>query len=310
MEKQKHIHHIYDKVFKKILTMSAGSVIRLINGLFGTDYPVDSEVTYNWTEFHDGRLRHTLADTILTINGTDSYHLEAQMSADQDIIFRVFEYGFGHANRTRAAADDISYLRFPEPRIIYLYYQKKVPDSYILKLDFGSQGTFDYKVPAMKFLEISAEELNRRNMVILIPFFLLKLRKSIEKSRTPENVEALKSLVMNDIIGSINRNLEAGNITFDDADKLRQLTHMLYRHLYSHYEEMEAVNDMTDESLILDVDIYMEKLEQAEKREQQHIAREQQLIEREQQLQETVARQESLLEQLRQELAALKGRQS
>ena len=47
MEKQKNIHHIYDKIFKKILTMSAGSVIRLINGLFGTDYPVDSEVTYN-----------------------------------------------------------------------------------------------------------------------------------------------------------------------------------------------------------------------------------------------------------------------
>ncbi len=91
--------------------------------------------------------------------------------------------------------------------------------------------------------------------------YLLKLRKSIETARTPENLEALKSLILNDIIGSISKNLEAGNITQNDAQKLRQLTLMLYRHLYAHYEEMEAVNDMTDESLILDIDIIEEKYE-------------------------------------------------
>ena len=41
----------------------------------------------------------------------------------------------------------------------------------------------------------------------------------------------------------------------DDAQRLRRLTHKLYQHIYSHYEEMEALNEMTDESLILDIDI-------------------------------------------------------
>lgn len=277
------MHNIYDKIFKKILTLSSGSVIRLINGLFETDYPTDSTVTYNWTEFHDDRLRRTLADTILTIGGTDSYHLEAQSSVDDTIIFRVFEYSFGHANRMRMTSDGMFCLRFPEPKIIYLYYQNEVPDLYTLKLDFGSQGTFDYNVPALKFLEITAEELNRKNMVILIPFYLLKLRKSIETARTPENLEALKSLILNDIIGSISKNLEAGNITQNDAQKLRQLTLMLYRHLYAHYEEMEAVNDMTDESLILDIDIieekYETKIQKLHELEQQHVKREKQLDE-------------------------------
>ena len=117
-------------------------------------------------------------------------------------------------------------------------------------------------------------------MVILIPFYLLKLRKSIETARTPENLEALKSLILNDIIGSISKNLEAGNITQNDAQKLRQLTLMLYRHLYAHYEEMEAVNDMTDESLILDIDIIEEKYEtKLHELEQQHVKREKQLDE-------------------------------
>ena len=74
------IYHIYDKVFKKILTLSSTSIINLINGLFDTNHPTNSSITYNWTEFEDDSLRRILADTIITINETDSYHLEAQMT--------------------------------------------------------------------------------------------------------------------------------------------------------------------------------------------------------------------------------------
>ena len=60
-------------------------------------------------------------------------------------------------------------------------------------------------------------------MVILIPFALLKLRKTMKKERTPEKLEMLKKLIQDDIIGSIDSNLEAGNITMDDARKLKRL---------------------------------------------------------------------------------------
>ena len=93
----KEIHQIYDKAFKRILTLSEKTVINLINGLFDTDYPTDSKITYNWTEHEDKELKRTLADSILTINGRDSYHIEAQMTEDEEIVFRFIEYGFGHA---------------------------------------------------------------------------------------------------------------------------------------------------------------------------------------------------------------------
>lgn len=99
-------------------------------------------------------------------------------------------------------------------------------------------------------------------MIILIPFQLLKLRKLLKKDRSEENLNALKNLIQNDIIGSINVNLELGNITANDAQKLRRLTHRLYEHIYSHYREMEELNDMTDESLILDIDIIEKKHEE------------------------------------------------
>ena len=82
----------------------------------------------------------------------------------------------------------------------------------------------------------------------------------IQKERSPENLEALKKLIQNDIIGSIERNMETGNISGEDAQKLKNYTHKLYEHIYSHYDEMEEVNDMTDESLILDVDIIIKEV--------------------------------------------------
>ena len=39
------VAHVYDSVFKKILTLSVRSVVGLINGLFGTDYPSDSSIS-------------------------------------------------------------------------------------------------------------------------------------------------------------------------------------------------------------------------------------------------------------------------
>lgn len=214
------IHHIYDKIFKKILTLSSTAVINLINGLFETDYPTDR------------RRSHFSTYTDNTILSKDS----VQNSCE---------------------------LIFPEPKIIYLYSSRKIPDEYILYLNFGSQGCFPYKVTTFKFLETSTEELNARKLIILIPFQLLKLRSLLAKNRSYENLEALKSLIQNDIIGSIEKNLVQGNITMDDARKLKRLTHRLYQHIYSHYEEMEVLNDMTDESLMLDIDI-IEKEHEAE----------------------------------------------
>lgn len=262
------IYQIYDKIFKKILTLSARAVINLINGLFNENYPLDSVITYNWIEFENKELRRILADIILTINGKYSYHMEAQMTEDEDIIFRVFEYGFGHASRNIIKEKDTYILPFPEVRIIYLYTGKKLSDEYELTLDFGGQGSFCYKVPTLRLQDITTEELNRKKMVILIPFLLLRLREAMKKERSNENLETLKNLIQNDIIGSINENFSAGNITADDARRLRRLTHRLYEHIYSHYEEMEkeGLNDMTDESLMLDIDIIEKEHEEEIKR--------------------------------------------
>lgn len=252
---QQKTAQIYDSIFKKILTLSARAVIGLINGLFETEYPPDSQITYNWTEGHDDDLKRTIADAILTINNEHSYHMEAQMYKDEEIEFRVFDYGYHHALKRNSRG---MVLKFPEPRIIQLYKHRGMPDEKSIILDFGIQGTFEYRIPVFKLLEHSLEELNQRKMVILIPFMLLKLRDSLQKKRTKENIEALRKLILDDIIGVINENQSAGNITASDANRLRGLIRKLYNHLYAHYEELikGGLNDMLEEGLVLEADIF------------------------------------------------------
>ena len=263
----KEIHHIYDKAFKRILTLSDKAVINLINGLFGTDYPTNSKITYNWTEHEDKDLKRTLSDSILTINDRDIYHIEAQITEDEEIVFRVFEYGFGHAYKNRTYKNGNETMIFPRPCIVYLDEGKKdtIPDEYTLILKFENQGEFSYKVPVFKLQSISLQELNDKKLIALLPFLLLKLRKKIEKIRSKENMEELQELVVNDIISTIRKNEEVGNLSSIDAINLIDLTSKLYMQIYAKYKEMgEFTMRLFDQSMELAGDKYEKTVEELE----------------------------------------------
>ena len=67
----------------------------------------------------------------------------------------------------------------------------------------------------------------------------------------------MRKLIWDDIIGIINENRMAGNITSADAGRLCELIRKLYNHLYAHYKEMDegGLNDMMDDDFVLKTDI-------------------------------------------------------
>lgn len=147
--------------------------------------------------------------------------------------------------------------------IIYLYYSGEVPDEYTLTLEFDEgQGLYEYKVPVLKLPEISAHELTDRKMVVLIPFYVLKLRYALKK-KGEKDLEQLQSYILSDIIVCIDENLKLGNITIEDALKLKRYLHKLCDYLSSVHKELKGMKDMTDESFMTDVDIMCEEHEKA-----------------------------------------------
>ena len=268
----KEIFQIYDKAFKRILTLSEKTVINLINGLFDTNYPTDSKITYNWTEHEDKELKRTLADSILTINGRDSYHIEAQITEDEEIVFRFIEYGFGHAYKNRTFIDGGERMIFPRPCILYLDEGKKdkIPDEYTLIMEFENQGEFEYKVPLVKLQNMTVAELNNKKLIALLPFQLLKLRKKLGKLRTKETLEELQKLVADDIIKTIDKNVEMGTISSTEAFDLKALTTLLYMKIYSKYKELEDFTmRLYDQSLELPSDKYEKTVEELQEENSQ-----------------------------------------
>ena len=268
----KEIFQIYDKAFKRILTLSEKTVINLINGLFDTNYPTDSKITYNWTEHEDKELKRTLADSILTINSKNSYHIEAQMTEDEEIVFRFIEYGFGHAFKNRTFIDGGEKMVFPRPCILYLDEGKKdkLPDEYTLIMQFENQGEFAYKVPVIKLQNLSVEELNEKKLIALLPFQLLKLRKKIQNIRTDENLKELQNFVMNDIIETIRKNEDVRNISHNDAHNLIELTMKLYMKIFSKYKELEEFTvRLYDQSMELATDKYEKTVDELEEENNQ-----------------------------------------
>ena len=102
------IDKIYDRIFKRMMTLSSKPIVAMINGLFDTSYALDSILTYNLTENMDNQLNRMIADTIITVNYSHSYHMEAQMYEDDSIIFRMFDYGYQHALKTTSHTENRS----------------------------------------------------------------------------------------------------------------------------------------------------------------------------------------------------------
>ena len=281
---EESIAQIYDKIFKRILTLSSVAVINFINGIFGKNFPLDSKLTYNWTENIKDSLKKTIADAVITVNSADKVHTEAQIGNDSTIVVRVFDYGYQEALKYKTVDGDRIRLDFPEPKIIYLEHDGGTPDEVTLELNFKGQGKIEYKVPTIKFLDYSIEEIDKQHLVILLPLYLLKLRRDIEKEPTQENALKLKKLINEGIIATIEKSERAGNITAEDTVVLMGLIEKLYKHLYGNIEilKKEKVNEMISDKLILESDIILHKLHESEKRERQLLAenekREKQLL--------------------------------
>ena len=132
--------------------------------------------------------------------------------------------------------------------MLYLYSEKEIPQYLTLHLIFGKQGSFDYRISTLNFIKTSTDELNQKKLILL--------RRLLNNDRSPQNLDRLKKLILNDILKPIENNCESGNIEASDAVSLKELTLKLYDHLYAHYYEMidGGVNSMVNDVLELESD--------------------------------------------------------
>lgn len=79
----------------------------------------------------------------------------------------------------------------------------------------------------------------------------------MEKDRSPAVIEQLKTLIFDNIISIINRQLIVELITVSDANMLKEFLLKLYNYLYADYSECEkgGVNAMVEDEIIFQTDM-------------------------------------------------------
>ncbi|GHU54424.1 hypothetical protein FACS189442_0620 [Spirochaetia bacterium] len=101
------------------------------------------------------------------------------------------------------------------------------------------------------FLDHSIAELEERNMSILLPFYVLKLRKQVKAARTGKRrLELSKEMegIINKLEATAERSAKAGVLDGEDLteviNQIRQLSYELYRG-YTEFKEMECMKEVT-----------------------------------------------------------------
>jgi hypothetical protein len=170
-------HQIFDLIFKRLIQeASPGAVVSLVNGLFGTEFPLDSPVSFPNKEKVTGDLRQIVSDMMIVIGG-EIFHLEAQIDDDLNMALRMFRYGYHEAVRQAEAGEDGALtISFPQARVLYWETTKRTPEKITLHIIFPDRSRHDFEVPAFKVLEHGIDELEGMRVGLLLPFYVLKYR--------------------------------------------------------------------------------------------------------------------------------------
>lgn len=97
------------------------------------------------------------------------------------------DYGLGQTLRTfhdlpeNPKEDKGWEMTFPRQHVIYLDKKPNLPKYYPVIIHFQREADYIHKIPTLPFQDKGSNEIREQNLIILLPFKLLSLRKDFEK---------------------------------------------------------------------------------------------------------------------------------
>jgi len=185
---------------------------------------------------------------VLTLSGegySDTYLIEAQIDDDAGMLLRILNYSMAVAMAGKTISGNGSYMEITMPSPALLYFEEsKTEDFVAIRIKFPSGESVLYKAPAIKILNHSVSELE--GMALLLPFYVLKIRKELKNKGTDLKVRKRLSKELEGYIEEIVNLLKASKknsyINEEDLALLLSSLHKINSELYGKYEEFAEVN--------------------------------------------------------------------
>ena len=178
---------IYDNAFHTIINDCSKFLIPYINEVFGENYSGDEEVVFHPNEHYISKNEEPdvkrITDSFFSIIGkaTKKYHLECESSPfSAKIMIRLFEYDAQIALDSAEVEDDTINVSFPNTTVLYLRSGEYTPDSVWINLTYPG-GEARYSVTAVYLQSYSLEEIFKKKLYILLPFYLFNYEKRFDE---------------------------------------------------------------------------------------------------------------------------------
>jgi hypothetical protein len=173
-------------------------LIPLINETFGENYSGSEEITLKENELfihrpdgtEDKRVTDSLVEILKQKDGKD-YHFECQSTADGNIVIRIYDYDSQIALRESEIINGVLEVIFPHSAILYLRSTKNTSDFLKIRI-VTPNGDVAYKVPVIKISDYKIEDIFKKNLLFLIPFYIFTYENEFKDIET--NQERLRKL--------------------------------------------------------------------------------------------------------------------
>lgn len=166
-------------------------VIPLINEVFHTSYPEDVEITQLRNE-HQQADGEVITDSCLLI-GKKMYHIECQSTDDTTMAVRMIEYDFAIAIEYAAKQGRRYEIEFPRSCVLFLRSSGNTPDFLETNVIFPDGRKQMYRVPTVKMADYTAESIFEKNLLMLLPFYIMRYEKRAHDMR--ENPRLFQTLL-------------------------------------------------------------------------------------------------------------------
>ena len=234
----------YDDVYRTMFAECDELVFPLLNEAFGEHYTGKEKIIRLANEHYDtqqgGSQEKRITDSFIRVIGEkeSAYHVECESGADGSILVRMFQYDSQLALQDSHYDGKVLKVEFPKSAVLFLRSTSTTPDE--MKIEIHTPGgSVRYKVPTIKVKAYTLEEIKRKKLYILIPFYLFNLEKDLKRFEQSE--EQFKEL-LNTYTGiqtQLEQAVQKGELQSVTCAVIRDLSNKVAQNLASKYENVK-----------------------------------------------------------------------
>ncbi len=188
----------YDDVYRTMMNDCSPLLIPVINEVFGEHFTGKEEIRFlpneHFINQQDGMEAKRITDSAFTIIGveTKKYLMECQSAPDNSMLVRIFEYATQVALDEGNTAGDTLRMEIPNCAVLFLRSNRNTPDFMYLEIT-ATSGTLTIDVPVLKVQRYSLEQIFKKRLYFLLPFYIFTHEKDLaEYESNEEKLDELK----------------------------------------------------------------------------------------------------------------------